>query len=220
MIGGRISNLFSNPMSIVYSLPGIIIGLTVHEWAHAYVAYRLGDPTAKNLGRMSLNPLVHVDPYGFLCLLLLGFGWAKPVPVNPRNFSNYRRDDILVSVAGVVMNLIAAFVSIIILYLGVYKWNMAGNVAFQSIVSSCAVINLSLAVFNLLPIYPLDGSHVFESLLMQKAPKVCMFLRRYGQLILIVLLVSGVVSMILGTVVSWMWGGFSKVALALVNLIS
>ena len=77
----RLYSLVNNPMSILYALPGILIGMTVHEWAHAFAAYKLGDPTAKNLGRMTLNPFAHVDLYGFLCLLLLGFGWARPVPV-------------------------------------------------------------------------------------------------------------------------------------------
>ena len=86
----RLAQLFQNPLQFLYILPAILIGLTVHEWAHAYAAYRLGDPTAKNLGRMTLNPLAHIDPIGFVMLLLVGFGWAKPVPVTPRNFKNYR----------------------------------------------------------------------------------------------------------------------------------
>ena len=106
----RIAQLFQNPLQFLYILPAILIGLTVHEWAHAYAAYRLGDPTAKNLGRMTLNPLAHIDPIGFAMLLLVGFGWAKPVPVSPRNFKHYRRDDIIVSLAGITMNILIAFV--------------------------------------------------------------------------------------------------------------
>ena len=217
MISSRLVQLFQNPMAILYTLPGIIIGLTVHEWAHAFVAYKLGDPTAKEMGRLTLNPLAHIDPYGFLSLLLLGFGWAKPVPVNPRNFKNYKRDDILVSVAGVVMNLIVAFIMTIVFYLGVYKWNMISNTAFQSIVMSIITINLSLAVFNLIPIYPLDGSHILDGLLMHKAPKVCIFLHKYGQIILIALLIFGVVSSVLSAVVNWIWRGFSNAVLFLIR---
>ena len=84
----RIAQIFQNPLQLLYTLPAILIGLTVHEWAHAYAAYRLGDPTARNLGRMTLNPLAHIDIFGFIMLILVGFGWAKPVPVNPRNFKN------------------------------------------------------------------------------------------------------------------------------------
>lgn len=216
---GRISNLISDPLSVVYTLPGILIGLTVHEWAHAMAADRLGDPTAKNMGRLTLNPLAHIDPFGFLCLLLVGFGWAKPVPVNSRNFKNFRRDDIIVSLAGICMNLIVALLATIAFYVGLYAGNLAGNQAFYSIMLAIVTINLSLAVFNFLPVHPLDGSHVFESLLMRRMPRVMLFLRQYGYYILIGLLITGVISGVLGTVVSWLFGLFSSIALALVGLI-
>lgn len=215
---GRLSSILQDPLSLLYTLPAIIIGLTVHEWAHAFAADKLGDPTAKNLGRMTLNPFAHIDLFGFLCLLVVGFGWAKPVPVNPRNFKNYRRDDIIVSLAGIAMNLVVAFFATILFYFGVYHWNLGSNEAFYTIFLSIVTINLSLAVFNLLPIYPLDGSHVFESLFMRYIPKFFMFLRQYGQYILIALLVSGLVSTVLGTVVSWLFEGFSSVAIAILRL--
>ena len=215
---GRLSSILQDPLSLLYTLPAIIIGLTVHEWAHAFAADKLGDPTAKNLGRMMLNPFAHIDLFGFLCLLVVGFGWAKPVPVNPRNFKNYRRDDIIVSLAGIAMNLVVAFFATILFYFGVYRWNLGSNEAFYTIFLSIVTINLSLAVFNLLPIYPLDGSHVFESLFMRYIPKFFMFLRQYGQYILIALLVSGLVSTVLGTVVSWLFEGFSSVAIAILRL--
>ncbi len=215
---GRLSSILQDPLSLLYTLPAIIIGLTVHEWAHAFAADKLGDPTAKNLGRMTLNPFAHIDLFGFLCLLVVGFGWAKPVPVNPRNFKNYRRDDIIVSLAGIAMNLVVAFFATILFYFGVYRWNLGSNEVFYTIFLSIVTINLSLAVFNLLPIYPLDGSHVFESLFMRYIPKFFMFLRQYGQYILIALLVSGLVSTVLGTVVGWLFEGFSSVAIAILRL--
>jgi len=215
---GRISNLISDPLSVVYTLPGILIGLTVHEWAHAFAADRLGDPTAKNMGRMTLNPLAHIDPFGFLCLLLVGFGWAKPVPVNSRNFKNFKRDDIIVSLAGICTNLIVALLATVVLYVGVYG-SLGANVAFMNIVMAIVTINLSLAVFNLLPVYPLDGSHVFESLLMRKIPRVMLFLRQYGYYILIGLLITGVISGVLGTIVSWLFDLFSTIAILIVRLI-
>lgn len=215
---GRLSSILQDPLSLLYTLPAIIIGLTVHEWAHAFAADKLGDPTAKNLGRMTLNPFAHIDLFGFLCLLVVGFGWAKPVPVNPRNFKNYRRDDIIVSLAGIAMNLVVAFFATILFYFGVYRWNLGSNEAFYTIFLSIVTINLSLAAFNLLPIYPLDGSHVFESLFMRYIPKFFMFLRQYGQYILIALLVSGLVSTVLGTVVGWLFEGFSSVAIAILRL--
>ena len=212
-----IGSFLSDPLSILYMLPGILIGMTVHEWAHAFVAYKLGDPTARNLGRLTLNPFAHIDLFGFLCLLFMGFGWAKPVPVNPHNFSNYKRDDILVSLAGITMNLITAFVFTFVLYIGFFKWNMYSNTAFQSIILSIVTINLSLAVFNLIPVYPLDGSHVMDSLLMHRFPKAMMFLHQYGRYILIILLITGIVSGVLGTVVNALFRLFAGAALAVLG---
>ncbi len=204
--------MIQNPLQVLYTLPAIIIGLTVHEWAHAYAAYRLGDPTARNLGRMTLNPLAHFDVFGFLCLLLVGFGWAKPVPINPRNFKHYRRDDIIVSLAGITMNLIVAFFFTFIYVAGVLKWGLSDNEAFTSIFLYIVVINLSLMLFNLIPIYPLDGSHVLESLLVRKIPRFFMFMRRYGQFILIALLITGVFGNALSYLVSGITSGFVSIA--------
>ena len=215
----RIAQLFQNPLQFLYVLPAILIGLTVHEWAHAYAAYRLGDPTARNLGRMTLNPLAHIDPIGFAMLLLVGFGWAKPVPVTPRNFKYYRRDDIIVSLAGIATNLIVAFLFSFVYVAGILKWGLATNEAFMSIIGSIITINLTLAIFNLIPFYPLDGSHVAESLLMHKMPRVFMFLRQYGQWILLALLLSGAVSTVLGYLISTIFSGFSSVAVWVVNLL-
>lgn len=214
----RLAQLFQNPLQFLYILPAILIGLTVHEWAHAYAAYRLGDPTARNLGRMTLNPLAHIDPIGFAMLLLVGFGWAKPVPVTPRNFKNYRRDDIIVSLAGIVTNLIVAFLFSFVYVAGILKWGLATNEAFMSIIGSIISINLTLAVFNLIPIYPLDGSHVAESLLMHKIPRVFMFLRQYGQIILLGLIISGATSFILGYMITGIFNGFTSVAVWFINL--
>ena len=214
----RIAQIFQNPLQLLYTLPAILIGLTVHEWAHAYAAYRLGDPTARNLGRMTLNPLAHIDIFGFLMLILVGFGWAKPVPVNPRNFKNYKRDDIIVSLAGIVANVVVAFLFSFVYVAGVLKWGLGTNTAFLSIFGSIITINLALAIFNLIPIYPLDGSHVLESLLIRKIPRFFMFLHQYGQWILIVLLITGLVSTVLGYLISGITGGFFTVAAWFINL--
>ena len=95
-------------------MPGILVGLSFHEWGHAYAAYKRGDPTARNLGRMRVNPLAHIDPLGFLSLLILGFGWAKPVPVSTRNFKSPRKDELIVSLAGITVNLILGVAFMII----------------------------------------------------------------------------------------------------------
>ena len=214
----RIAQIFQNPLQLLYTLPAILIGLTVHEWAHAYAAYRLGDPTARNLGRMTLNPLAHVDLFGFLMLILVGFGWAKPVPVNPRNFKNYKRDDIIVSLAGIVTNVLVAFLFSFVYVAGILKWGLGTNTAFLSIFGAIISINLALAIFNLIPIYPLDGSHVLESLLIRKIPRFFMFLHQYGQWILILLLLTGLVSTVLGYLISAISGGFFTVAAWFINL--
>ena len=192
----RIQYYIQNPLQLLYMLPALLLGLTLHEWGHAYAAYRCGDPTARNLGRMSLNPLDHFDILGTLCLLFLGFGWAKPVPVNPRNFRNYRRDDIIVSLAGVTMNLLqVVFFSALFILLVRYRPVLLYNEAFVSIFYYLIGLNTTLIIFNLIPIPPLDGSHVAESLLARYVPyKVWAFLRQYGRYILLALLWLGVLS--------------------------
>ena len=216
----RIQQYLQNPMQLLYTIPAILIGLTVHEWAHAYAADKLGDPTAKNLGRMTLNPLAHLDPLGIIMLLFLGFGWARPVPVNPRNFKKFRRDDIIVSLAGITANCIVAFFAVLIFYAGILFWGLGNNDAYYQIMMRIITINLSLMVFNLIPLHPLDGSHVAESLLFRKMPRVFLFLRDYGQYILIALLITGVLSNILTFLVGGIFDILSRLALLILNLFS
>lgn len=193
---GRIQSLFSNPLGLLYMIPAVLIGLTFHEWAHAFAAYKLGDPTARNLGRMSLNPLVHLDPFGLICMILLGFGWAKPVPVNPRNFKHFRRDDMIVSLAGVTANLVIVliFSLLFVLFLRVNP-ALWGNAAFLNIFLGIIQLNTCLCVFNLIPISPLDGSHVLENLLGRHLPNgYYSFMARFGRWVLLALLWSGILS--------------------------
>lgn len=149
-------------------LPGIIIGITFHEAAHGYVSHWLGDPTPKNQGRLSLNPLSHIDPMGFIALLLVGFGWGKPVMIDPRYYKNPKRDELLVSLAGVTTNLIIAIIfaviQILLIEAGIAyslgsTWNIL-NLMIQYVV----FVNLVLMCFNLLPIPPLDGFSVITQL--------------------------------------------------------
>jgi len=165
-----------NIKNILYSLPGIIAGLTLHEFCHALAAYKLGDHTAKDQGRLSFNPLKHIDIIGFLFIIIAGFGWAKPVRFNPENLKHPRRDKAIIAAAGPLSNLLLAIAFIIIFRL----WLIAPDLVDPSemteriflilysdafiglitVIYSAIMINLGLFIFNLLPVPPLDGSHI------------------------------------------------------------
>ena len=179
-------------ISLLYSIPAVLIALCFHEYAHAWMANNLGDPTAKNMGRMTIDPTKHLDLIGTICMLLFRFGWAKPVPINPRNFKKPKRDEILVSVSGVAMNLLVAFVAYGIYF--VARYNGLQNEIFYNIVYPVVTLNIFLAVFNILPIPPLDGFHIVSALFIKRSNKVIEFLYRFGFIILIVLLLFGVIS--------------------------
>ncbi|MEJ5377993.1 MAG: site-2 protease family protein [bacterium] len=154
-------------------IPAILLALTVHEYCHARVARAMGDPTASSQGRMTLNPLSHIDPMGFLCLLLVGFGWAKPVPVNPFFFPNPRRGMMWSSAAGPLANLAAAVVCA-----GIFRGLGSPEGFLGGLLAMSIFYNITLALFNLLPIYPLDGSHVLKGLV---SPKAAYVLGRYDR---------------------------------------
>ena len=165
----------------VLSALAVLITLTVHEYAHAWAAYKLGDPTAKNLGRLSLNPIKHLDPVGALCMLVFHFGWAKPVPITPRNFKNPRRGFAISALAGPTINLVISFFSAFVYLLLLSVFNSAFSKAGipSPLMFSFAeniilffyllhIINLGIAIFNLLPVPPLDGSRILGLLLPPK----------------------------------------------------
>jgi len=173
----------------------IVIAFSSHEFAHAFTAYKLGDPTAKAMGRVTLNPFKHLDLYGMLGFLLVGFGWAKPVQINPMNFKKYRRDTFLVSISGVLTNLLLAFI-----FTGIYMFfflkfaNVGPDAPLYNnyllymihyfLVFSIA-LNISLFCFNLIPIYPLDGFNAINSLF-RLSPRFVNFMYKYGNIILII----------------------------------
>ncbi|WP_448568003.1 site-2 protease family protein [Thermus sp.] len=171
-----IALLQQDPLAFALAFLALLFSLALHEWGHAYAAYRFGDDTARRLGRLTLNPLKHLDPLGTLLLLFVGFGWAKPVPVNPMAFRSYRLGLFVVSIAGIVINLVLA-VLLALLVRGLWALDplgvaltsrgeahtLSGVLALAFFFASS--LNLVLAVFNLLPIPPLDGSKILQSLL-------------------------------------------------------
>lgn len=193
-------NFLPDPPFII----AVLVALTVHEYAHGWVAHQLGDPTAKYEGRLTFNPLAHIDPIGAVMFLLVGFGWGKPVPVNPRYFKHYRRDTALVSIAGPVSNLLLAFLCFFLIVLLVPR-----NAAFENVVdvlggvraaspslqfiveilSISVFVNLGLMAFNLLPIPPLDGSKILAAFVPLKYQDAYDQYMQQGMYLLLVLLV-------------------------------
>lgn len=208
-------------ISLLLSIPGVFLTLAVHECAHGWVSYQLGDPTARNLGRLTLNPIKHIDPFGLICMVFFGFGWAKPVPVNARYYKKPRRDMALVAAAGPASNLIMMVLAILFLYISyfIYDLSVTQNYSFAyfwnlsvsylnlpipeeigaklmflwfTFLKNFCILNASLAVFNLLPIPPLDGSRIAFIFLPVKFYFGIMRYERIIQTVMFVLLFLGV----------------------------
>ena len=254
MLFGLLDDPASFLRSLLILLPGALFSISLHEAAHGYIAEKCGDPTARYAGRITLNPAKHFDPLGFLCMFLIGFGWAKPVPVNPLLYKKWRRDDIKVSLAGITANLIVclacAIITTVVLNLAIHKLPVAGDslkdmasssafiyeiagetrivvpeegyyllsdtvfyfafmgansvvtpvitAAFGSIgailfemLTRCMTLNIALAVFNLIPIPPLDGYHVLNDLVLKQDAIGTMRFRRIAGYVFIALLLLG-----------------------------
>ena len=246
-----LQSLLESPMEyltqLVLRLPAVLIAICMHESAHGWVANRCGDPTARLMGRITLNPVKHFDPAGMLCLVFFGVGWAKPVPINPLHFRNYRKDDLKVSLAGVTMNLILALVFLIPAYAvftrafvsfremyylpdGDLAWLQNALVDYRpiletwgsvpaglyTVLANVVLVNLSLAIFNLIPLPPLDGYHVLNDLVLKRplfaSPRAAMA----GQGILILLMVTDILPWFLNWALSGVLSGVGHVAYAIV----
>jgi Zn-dependent protease len=206
-------------VTIIANVPALLIGFAFHEYAHAWVADRLGDPTPRSQGRLTLNPFVHLDIFGTLMALFYQFGWAKPVLTQPHYFKgNQSRGRMLVAIAGPVTNLIIAFLGVLLWiftlsFLHDTAWADTLIIVFKSIVA----MNLGLGVFNLLPIPPLDGFKILHWLLPSSFAKTLHTIEAYGMFILLVLLFTNIVEIVLAPVVNWLYVSYVNIALILLK---
>ena len=210
--------------TLLINVPITLIALTLHELAHGWVSGKLGDPTPKRDGRMTLNPMAHLDLVGTLLMILTGFGWAKPVMVNPMYYKDRKKGMALVGIAGPITNVLLAFAGMMLYALSLvvcFKLGISQTaVNTVSYIAQLFVVrNLCFAVFNLIPIPPLDGSRVASMFLPDNAYYKLMQLERYSMLIIMVLSLTGVFDSIIGTGVNLLYNGMARVAGRLIDLI-
>lgn len=194
---------YQSVAKIIFTLAAVTISLTIHEYSHGLISTAQGDDTPRRSGRLTLNPLAHIDPVGFLSLMILKFGWAKPVPISSRNYKNPRLGIILTSLAGPVSNLLLAFFSILSMY--IFKIQSDGMRVF---LAELVFLNVGLAVFNLIPIPPLDGSKIFGEIFGGRVSEFIYRIDRKGMIILLILLwippVSSLLSNAIWEIAFWM----------------
>jgi Zn-dependent protease len=175
-------------LSLLYLLPALVIAISFHEAAHAWMANRMGDPTAKNMGRLTLDPTKHFTAWGIVMMVLIGFGFGKAVPTNPRNYYNYKKGNILVAIAGVTTNLILSFIfyGIYILIFSVFRVN---SEPLFYIIFNIVLLNIVLCFFNLIPVPPLDGHHLIKGFIARRSPDFYLAYQKYGFLVLMVIMI-------------------------------
>ena len=218
LVLSTIMTYISNPgalFGLLASIPGVLIAITFHEFAHGFAAYKLGDNTAKNEGRLSLNPFDHLDPIGSLMLLFAGFGWGKPVHVNPRNYTrkiSMEKGEAIVSAAGPIMNLLLAIIFTLIYY-AIYKFAGAEFLSstiggiIMLLISATISVNIGLGVFNLIPLPPLDGSKIIMPFLPYKAKEWFVNNEQLFSLIFVILWITGIAGIIISPAINWITTG-------------
>ena len=213
-------------LSLLLTLPAVIIAITFHEYAHALAADKLGDDTPRMQGRLNLNPMSHIDPVGFMLLMFAGFGWGKSVQINPRNFNrNVRMDkgEAIVSLAGPLMNFILAIVSALVLgavYMFVptsFFYSTAGNIIYI-LLQELVIINIGLGVFNLIPLPPLDGSKIFINFLPYNARRWILEHSQIFYYIFLVIWITGLASVIITPIINLIYNGLMGGILAIFRL--
>lgn len=223
LLGGILNQGYSGAEVLAFVLAyifAVAIAFGVHEFSHAFAAYKLGDPTAKALGRLTLNPLKHLDAFGIIGFLFVGFGWAKPVPYNPMNFKKFRRDTFIVSISGVVANIVLAFVlsgAFYFFFINCASFNASGALHYSNslmffihfFLEYSVIINIALFIFNLLPIYPLDGFKAL-SVIVKPNNKFLEFMFRYGSFIMLLIIITPVFDWLYSIVTDEILGVFFK----------
>jgi Zn-dependent protease len=213
------NNFFSDPLGWIINMliiiPGVIIGITVHECAHAVAAYKLGDMTPKYQKRVSLNPLRHIDPIGFVALLLIGFGWGKPVQVNPYAFKNPRRSNLITDVAGIATNFVMAFIfmGLIKLVIVTLGQSIPYDVLYYTVrvMSAIVTMNLVLMIFNLLPVPPLDGFGIITEIFNLRGTPIYDRLYQMGFPILMFLIILDVPARVISPIINAIYVMFEAV---------
>lgn len=214
-------------LELLLTIPGVLIALTFHEFAHAFAANKLGDETPKVQGRLNLNPLSHIDPIGFIFLIIAGFGWGKPVQIDPRNFNgkySISKAEAIVSAAGPIMNFILAFVFLIIYYILFKVTNVINGLSLQwqqivfAVITYTVSINIGLGVFNLIPLPPLDGSKILMHFLPYKGKEWFYRNQQIFYIVFLILFVTGLSSVILTPIFSIVLTGMEWLVINLIGL--
>ncbi len=212
-------------LALLLTVPGVLIAITFHEYAHAWAATKLGDDTPEAEGRLNLNPLSHIDPIGFVLLLFVGFGWGKPVAINPRNFNrkySQTQGEAIVASAGPIMNFILAIVFTLV-YCAIYKFaysfvaSQVGSI-IMTVIQYTIVMNLGLGIFNLIPLPPLDGSKILVNFLPYNGKRWIYEHEKLFYIIFLVIWITGIAGYIISPILNFVYSGLIKIGIAIFRL--